>query len=132
MFKNGKSQIRHRKRAKQIIDFKGLVDGKMMPTDIDAIIEYKNKAYVIIEVKHINAILPLGQKIAIERLVKDTAKAGKKSIAFVVLHDTKPNEDIDLANCYINKYFYENKWVIQNEKILLCDAVNNFLKPFRR
>ena len=131
MFKKEASKIRHKKRAKQIIDFKGLIDGKMMPTDIDAVIEYKNKAYVFIEVKHIEAKLPFGQKLALERLVKDTEKAGKKSIAFVVVHETKADEDVDLGECNIRRYFFEGQWVFPETNINIRDAVNKFLKPFR-
>ena len=39
----GLSLIRNRKLIKQVIDFTGLQNGKMHPSDIDAVLEYDNE-----------------------------------------------------------------------------------------
>ena len=41
---NNRGVIQNRDRKKQIIDFSGLKYGKITPTDIDGLIEYKDKA----------------------------------------------------------------------------------------
>lgn len=74
-----KSKIQNPKRMKQLIDFSGLeLDGGIYPTDIDGLIEYHNSEYIIIEVKHGNANVPYGQRLALRRMVDDFTKAGKK------------------------------------------------------
>jgi len=37
-----KGLIRNRKRVKQVIDFTGVQNGKMHPSDIDAVLEFDN------------------------------------------------------------------------------------------
>ena len=55
------SLVKYRERAKQIIDFTGLQWDTITPTDIDGLIEYKNKAMVFMEFKHNDAQMPKGQ-----------------------------------------------------------------------
>ena len=43
--------IRDSNRIKQTIDFSGLQNGKMHPSDIDAVLEYNNQAIIFIELK---------------------------------------------------------------------------------
>lgn len=75
-----KSKILNPSRMKQLIDFAGLeLDGGIYPTDIDGLIEYHDSEYILIEVKHSNARLPTGQRIAMQRMVDDFTKAGKQA-----------------------------------------------------
>ena len=42
-----KSKIRNPKKMRQLIDFKGLeLDGGIYPTDIDGLIELRNREYI--------------------------------------------------------------------------------------
>ena len=43
--------IRDSNKAKQGIDFYGLENGPMHPSDIDAVLEYDNNAVIFIELK---------------------------------------------------------------------------------
>ena len=53
-----KSKIRNPKKMRQLIDFKGLeLDGGIYPTDIDGLIELRNREYIILEVKHRGAAI---------------------------------------------------------------------------
>ena len=75
-----KSKILNPKRMKQLIDFKGLeLDNGIYPTDIDGLIEYHDSEYIILEVKHNKAKVPWGQRLALQRMVDDFTKAGKKA-----------------------------------------------------
>ncbi len=90
-----------------------LLYGKITPTDIDGLIEYRDKAYILLEVKYRDVELPHGQRLAIERIVKDTAKAGKKSIAIVAEHDVgDTNQQVDVADCIVREIylFSEKQW----------------------
>lgn len=81
------SRINNPRRAKQLIDFKGLeIDGYIYPTDIDGLIEYKDSEYILFEVKHGNAEVPFGQRLALQRMVDDFTKIGKQAVVFICEH----------------------------------------------
>lgn len=105
--------IEHRKRAQQIIDFCGIHYENITPTDIDGVIEYKDKAYVYLEYKYGKKEMPYGQRLFLERAVKDNAKAGKTAIAIVAEHTVEnPENDIPADSCKVREIFYskEMKW----------------------
>jgi hypothetical protein len=102
--------IENRERAKQLRDFSGLQYGKITPTDIDGLIEWKDIAYIIIETKFENAELPSGQKLALERLCDDLQNY-KHTIVIISTHNHPVNEDIDLANTMVKRYRWQRKWV---------------------
>jgi len=104
-----RSHIRSRTRARQIIDFRGLEYGTIKPTDIDALIEYHNQAYIFIETKLGDTKLPDGQRIALERLTRDLSRQGKPTIAIIAEHHTEnPDKEIILAETRARSYRRNN------------------------
>lgn len=104
--------IIHVARAQQVNSFESLQVGKLGATDIDAMIEYKDKGYLFIEIKYLDKQVPLGQRIALERLVKDTGN-NKLSIALVCEHwESDTEKFVDVGNCFIREIFTstEMKW----------------------
>lgn len=100
-------------RASQIIDFSGLKYKTVSFTDIDALMEYKNRAYIIVEVKYLDKELPFGQQLAIERMVQDAARNGKHAIAIVAEHDVEDTQQsVYLQLCNIRCLYtsVEQKW----------------------
>ena len=84
-----KDYIRFPARMKQLVSFTGMTienKGNCYPTDIDGLIEYHDKGYVFFEVKHRNAAMPYGQRLALQRMVEDASRIGKTSIAIVCEH----------------------------------------------
>lgn len=107
---------------KQVVDFKGLVFGKISPTDIDCFIDFGNKLFVIVEAKHNDAQVPFGQKLAIERLCDAThCPPDRYSVSFIVSH--KDTGNIDLANAIVRKYRINKKWHDPKSSISLYDAI---------
>jgi hypothetical protein len=105
-----RGRVTYKSRAKQERDFTGLRYGTITPMDIDGLIEYHNKCYVIYEAKHIGAPPMLdGQRIALERLCDDLQKA-KPTILIVCEHNTPANQAIDFAGCMVQMYRYGGKW----------------------
>lgn len=108
-----KNKIMFVDRLSQPISFEGLnLSDKMFPTDIDAMIEYKNKAYIFIEVKYRDKEMSTGQRIAIERLVNDTGK-NKWAIALLVNHSqNNTKQPVILRDCTVQALYYskERKW----------------------
>ena len=62
------SLIRNSKQTKQGIDFTGLQNGKIHPTDIDAVLEFDNKVLVLFEMKRKGNDIPTGQRLVLERV----------------------------------------------------------------
>jgi len=96
-------------RSTQVRDFSGLRYGNITPTDIDALIEYHNKGWVLIEVKLNGTPIQYGQKLALERLCDDLQKT-KPTILILASHETEYSEAIDFANCIVSGYRYCEKW----------------------
>lgn len=105
--------IQNRDRAKQLISFKGMELGeRMWPTDFDALIEWKNRAWVLFEVKHGRKEVPTGQRLALERFVFDAWKGGKRAIAAVVEHWVDdPRDDMILADCNVRRIYVSGEFV---------------------
>ena len=117
---------------KQLIDFKGLsVDGYIYPTDIDGLIEYKDSEYIIFEIKYGTCEVPLGQRLALQRMVDDFTKVGKRAIAFICEHTTRDvDKPIVAAWCKVREIYCgcDKEWKVLNTDITVKEAVDNFQK----
>ena len=123
------SLIKNKKLIKQIIDFTGLREGKIYPTDIDFILEFKKKALIIGEVKAKGKSLPIGQRLLLERLVDSWYT--KKAIAMVVEHTSKEDEDILLVDCKVRKIYHAKKWRTPDKVITVREAINTLKDIFK-
>ena len=93
-------------RGRQLVLFDGIKYGRMMPTDFDAVIEYKNLMWIIFEVKSEGKALPKGQRLSLERFIKDVKKAGKHGIVIVAEHnETDPLKSVIMANCKVREVY---------------------------
>lgn len=126
------SLIRNRDMARQLIDFSGLdIDGYIYPTDIDGLIEYKNKKYILFEIKHQGTDVPFGQKLALERMVKDFTTAGKDAIVFVCTHiNNNPEDDVDAKSCIVKEFYYGKllRWVEVTDVIITLGVASKVFK----
>lgn len=96
--------------AKEISEGIVLVQyGKITPTDIDGLIEYQNKAYILLEAKSGDAPTPYGQKLALERMCDDLQKI-KPTLLIFVHHDTPVNQAIDFARCQVGQFRYKGQY----------------------
>lgn len=118
--------IRNREYANQVKDYSGLLYGRITPTDLDGIIDFGNKAWVIIELKHLDADLPVGQRLAIERLTDIIWQSGRPALALVAIHNTV--EDIDVAMCKVVEYRYHGKWKPAPNYKTVRGAIDGFLE----
>jgi len=124
------SRINNPRGMKQLVDFKGLELGDgIYPTDIDGIIEYKDSEYIIFEIKYHTAEFPLGQRLALQRMVDDFARAGKEAVAFVCDHFVDSSEDpVVAARCKVREIYYGRRlgWRTTTQDISLQQAVISF------
>lgn len=117
----------NRRRATQVRDFSGLRYGAITPTDIDALIDFGGKAYVLIEVKHAGTKLPYGQRLAIERVV-DCLALNSLSLALIAEHDIGPDEDIDVGACVVVEYRARGLWLQPRSVLSVRETVDRFLR----
>ncbi len=107
--------IRDSNKAKQGIDFYGLENGPMHPSDIDAVLEYDNKAVIFIELKKINNDIPLGQRLLLERLTDSWHT--KKAITIKAVHNYNFDDDVPLYKCDVEKFYVGGKWINHRENL---------------
>lgn len=110
--------IRNEKQIKQVIDFTGLQNGKIHPSDIDAIFEFDNEILILIEVKYKDSEIPTGQKLLLERLC-DSWHTNKCIVLFVEHNHSNDNENIPLDKCFVKKIYYKEEWKERNKERLL-------------
>ena len=118
------SLIRNSKLVRQTVDFSGVKNGSMHPTDIDAVLEFNNEILILIEVKRRNIPIPLGQKILLERLC-DSWHTDKGIVLKVEHSHYDDNTDIPLDSCYVTRLYRNGKWSNAKEKVKLIPFLNN-------
>ena len=122
--------IKFRERKKQILDFGGIRFGNITPTDIDVLIEYHNKCYVIVEVKYGDVEILFGQKLALERMCDDFEKAGKPSVFIISRHEIdNPEEDVTLAKVIASKYYFRKTWKDAHNETTE-EVIKRFIKKY--
>ena len=119
-----RSFIRNRKYASQIREFSGLKFGTIIPTDIDGLIEYKDKAFILIETKHKESELPFGQKLALERLC-DAIQKDKPALLIVASHESEG--DIDVANTAVTEFRFNGHWHKEDIHQTTRQVIDRFL-----
>ena len=121
--------IKYEERLKQIVSFDDMIyNGNIRPTDIDGLIEFHDKAYIIFDVKSGSAVVPFGQKLALERMVCDWRQARKEAIGIICehnIHDT--NEQVIAKNCEVREYFNGANWCKPIKPIKLGEAIEQYL-----
>ena len=126
------SRINNPKKMSQLIDFRGCSVGYgLYPTDIDGLIEYKDSEYILFEVKFAGKPVPIGQRLAIQRMIDDFTKVGKYAVAFVCDHTVKdPDRPIIMARCKVREIYYgkEKRWRAPDRAITVREAIDSFQK----
>jgi hypothetical protein len=118
-------EIRSTANIGQVVDFSGLRFGTILPTDVDAFIDFQNKLFIDIEAKYGDAEMPLGQRLALERRC-DASRV--PATVLVVRHNTPPGTPIDLANARAVAYYWRGQWV----QITRRATCREFVEAMRR
>ena len=120
------SLIRNEKQIKKVIDFTGLQNGNIHPSDIDAVFEFNDEILILIEVKYKGSEIPIGQKLLLQRLC-DSWHTNKSIVLFVEHNHLNDNENIPLDKCFVKKIYYKEKWEKRNKDVLI-DFLNKLGK----
>ena len=95
----------------QPLHFEGVqfntANNAITPTDIDAVLEFRDKLFILIEVKKRGAEMGAGQRFAYERICKAIdANQGKTCVAFFCWHDVEKPKPVMLRDLYIKSFFW--------------------------
>jgi len=101
--------IRNVNQTKQALDFTGIQNGKIHPTDIDAVLEFDNEVLILIEVKRFNNDIPTGQRLVLERIC-DSWKTKKSIVLLVNVNVLNDVDSIPMVNGFVTKYYINGKW----------------------
>lgn len=124
-----RGEFQFKNRAKQIISFKGIQYGKITPTDIDALIEFRGKAMILYEVKHNKAKVPPGQWNALKELTDMGERDGKEAACLVCEHNVdNPKDIVYLKDCIVRCVYYRGKITTIKKRITVEEATDKFMK----
>lgn len=125
---NERGKIENRNIARQIIDFSGIQYGKITPTDIDGLIEYHDKAIVLLEFKYDGSQVPKGQKLALERMCDCFRRENKEAAVLVCEHYVKDwHEDIIARNAIVREVYYKGRWY-NDGKSTVKEKIDRFIQ----
>lgn len=121
-------------RGRQLIRFDEMrfIDN-ITPTDIDGAVDFKGKIFVYFEVKHKDAPVPYGQRLALERFVQTAKQANKHGIAIVCEHEVDDaQKDVFLKDCNVREVYTSERlrWVPPKWKITAKEAADVYLRHY--
>jgi len=105
-----RGQIKYPERAAQLRNFSGLNYGKITPTDVDALLEFSDRLFVLMEFKCSGVLFERGQRLCFERLVNALAYTRRKSVVVLAEHDTPIGEQIDCSKAIVTEFFEGGQW----------------------
>lgn len=109
--------IKYEKRIKQILDFRGIGNSKIHPSDIDAVLEFDNKYLIIFEVKYKGVSVPFGQELLFQRIVDCWQKTNGDAFLVYCQHETETDEIVNMENTTVIETYYKGKKFKRNENI---------------
>jgi hypothetical protein len=118
------SLIKNRNKVKQVIDFSGVQNGKLHPSDIDGVFEFDNRVLILMEVKRKYKAIPTGQRLLLER-ISDSWHTKENSIVLKVEHEwDDEHTSIPLKGCVVSRAYYKEKWITYKEPMNILDYLN--------
>lgn len=98
-------------RFRQPLLFEGMAYNNIYPTDIDAITEYHNRLFIIMEVKGEGVPLCYGQITALTRMVDALQDAEKEAILFVCRHNVLDSKKpVILKDTTVEDVYWNRRW----------------------
>lgn len=104
------SLIRDPKEVVKAIDFTGVQNGNIHPTDIDCVLEFDNDILILIETKKRGNKIPTGQRLLLERLIDSWHTDHGIAMKVEYTDEYIGATTIPLHRCYVSKYYVHGKW----------------------
>ena len=120
----------HANRARQLLRFDGLKYNNITPMDLDGLIEWHDRKRVLLEIKLNKTPVPYGERLALERMVKDFQRCGKESLAIIADHkvfDIK--QDVKVEDCLVRELYHsrEQEWRPPKRMMTVRMLLDSFL-----
>ena len=116
--------IMNLERMKQVKDFSSM---PITPTDIDGYIDYRGRYHILFELKHRNAPVKQGQRLAMDRLCNDLNKV-RPTIYIIAEHNQdNPSDLINVGSCVVREFKYKGDWQVPKNRIFLSAMVKDFI-----
>ena len=122
-------------KAKQLLLFEDVSKDGIGMTDIDGLIEYKNRALILFEIKCQDKEVPLGQRLVLERMVNNAADTGKTAVAIVAEHNVlDPESPVFVRNCRVREIYWghEKRWRKPRTELTAGQATDMVIDRERR
>lgn len=119
------TNIRNIDYASQCASFEGINIGNCSPTDIDLFMEIGNKLFIIGEGKYAGCPVPMGQKLALER-ISDLISKTKQCVLIVWTHMTPPGELVVIKDCLVREFRYDGKWYAEGGSRTVAQLIKDF------
>lgn len=116
--------LHNRDYAGQLKIFAGLKWGQISPTDIDGFLDFGDRLFVFVEVKHGGGMPPTGQRIALERLCDACESENRVSAVLIATHST--SKDIPVKDLRVTRYRWRRQWRAPQEELTVQQAINRF------
>jgi hypothetical protein len=107
--------------------FEGLKVGTGSMTDIDGLSDYQGKGFIVVEMKHFRAEVPLGQRLALERY-HDNMSRVKPCLTIIAVHGT----DNRMAWAQVSELRYVGGWAKVRHPLTVQRAINLFIDYVER
>jgi len=120
---------RNREYGSQLKDFSKLRWGAISPTDIDGLLEFSNRLFIIIETKYKNAPIPRGQLLALER-VCDAIHHPPDRHCLILLTSHETDGDIDMGLTTVRQVRENGAWVKEIPDIGLKDLIDIYRRKY--
>ena len=128
-FKPLKGEWDFNRKDSYVVNFKGRNFGKCTPTDLDWVLEIRDKVLIFAEVKRSEKIngLPIGQKILAQNLCRYISSE-IIPVYFLYVQGVVENNQIEIENAKVLSVYsnFNKQWLKKN--ILFKDAINLIIK----
>lgn len=120
-------KVLNRERHSQCLDASGLEREGMTPTDVDGVLDYHGRAWLIIEIKYNSEPIPVGQQICFDRMAKAFSKTAPTLfiIADHYIEDTK--QDVMVDQAAVREWSTGGRWTACEEQITVGELTDRFL-----
>lgn len=128
-FKPIKGEWDFSRKDSYVVNFKGRSYGKCTPTDLDWVLEIKNKVLIFAEVKRSEKTkgLPIGQKILAQNLC-EYIDPERLPVYFLYVQGVVENKQIEIEKSKVLSYYSNLNKQWEQREILFKDSVDSIIK----
>ncbi len=112
--------IKYKKRIKQVLDFRGVGNSKIHPTDIDAVLEFDNKYLILFEIKLKGVANSIGQDLVLKRIVDSWEKTNGNAFIIYCEHNTDTQEIVTMQNTTVKRIYTKGVNYKRNQNLKEC------------